>query len=78
MFGDWSGSWGWMWGVCWIFVILFWAVIIFGLAALARPLLASGASANRRGGRRLDILKDRYARSEISRDQYEQMRGDLG
>jgi hypothetical protein len=42
MFGDWSGSWGWMWGVCWIFVILFWAVIIFGLAALAGPLLASG------------------------------------
>ena len=78
MFADWSGDWSWMWGFCWIFVILFWALIIFGLAALVRPLLSTGASANRGRSRPLDILKERYARSEISRDQYEQIRGDLG
>ena len=79
MMGNWGG-WGWGMGFGGIFMILFWALIILGVVALAKWLLSAGDS---RGGFRgpgksaLDILKERYARGEINREQYEQMRRDL-
>jgi len=75
MMGDWGGGWGWGMGFGWIFMILFWALILLGIVTLAKWVLtaASGSS----GKRPLEILKERYARGEITRDQYEQMRRDL-
>jgi len=75
MMGDWGG-WGWGMGFGWIFMVLFWALIILGIVALARWLFVAGGS-GRSGQRPLDILKERYARGEINREQYEQMRRDL-
>jgi len=76
MMGDWGG-WGWGMGFGWIFMILFWALVILGVVALARWILSTGTSAGGAGRPPLDILKERYARGEITRDQYEQMRRDL-
>ena len=76
MMGHMEG-WGWMSGFGWIFMILFWALIVLGVAALAKWLFSTVRSANSADRRPLDILKERYARSEITRDQYEQMRRDL-
>jgi putative membrane protein len=76
MMGDWGG-WGWGMGFGWIFMILFWALVILGIVALARWIFFTGGSAGGAGKRPLDILKERYARGEITRDQYEQMRRDL-
>ncbi len=75
MMGDWGG-WGWGWGMGfgWIFMILFWALVILGIVALAKWVFSAGSSS---GGRALDVLKERYARGEINREQYEQMRRDL-
>ena len=76
MMGD-GGGWGMGFG--WIFMILFWALVILAIVALAKWLFSAsgfggpGASAKAP----LDILKERYARGEISREQYEQMRRDL-
>lgn len=76
MMGDWGSGWGWGMGFGWIFMILFWALVVLGIVALAKWLFAAGGSAGS-GKRPLDILKERYARGEIARDQYEQMRRDL-
>jgi len=79
MMGDWGG-WGWGMGFGWIFMILFWALVILGILALARWLFSGGSSSGSGGGPGrppLDILKERYARGEINREQYEQMRRDL-
>ena len=71
--GDVMGNWGWISAYCGIFMILFWALIILGVAALARPLLSGGTSASRADGRPLDMLRKRYARGEIADDQYHQV-----
>ena len=51
-------------------MVLFWgALIVFGVWAVR--------SFTDRGHSSLDVAKDRYARGDISRDQYEQIRQDL-
>lgn len=74
MMGDWGSGWGWGMGFGWIFMILFWALLILGVAALARWVFPTACSANGRGRRPLEILKERYARGEITGEQYAQMR----
>ena len=66
------GYWGGGMGVGWIFMIVFWGLIILGIVALAKGLLASGS-----GKRPMEILRERYARGEITRAEYEDMRQDL-
>jgi putative membrane protein len=62
-------------------MVLFWAVLIVGAVWLARGLFPNGqhslASATRPEASADDILKQRYARGEISKEQYDQMRRDL-
>jgi putative membrane protein len=71
-----GAGWGWGLGFGWIFMILFWGLIILGIVALAKWLFSSaGSGASGKGT--LEILKERYARGEITREQYEQMRKDL-
>lgn len=71
--GDWGG---WGMGFSWIFMILFWALIVLGIVALAKWLFAgSGSSGSSK--RPLEILQERYARGEITREEYERMRHDL-
>ena len=79
MMGDWGSGWGWGWGMGfgWIFMILFWALIILGIVALAKGLFSAGSPGGSAGKRPLDILKQRYARGELTRDEYEQVRRDL-
>ena len=78
MMGHTAEGWGWMSGFGWIFMILFWALIVLGVVALGKWISSTDDPAAGGGARRsLDILKERYARGEINRDQYEQMRRDL-
>lgn len=74
----WGDGHGWM-GFGWIFMLLFWGLVIVGLIALVRWLLVQGsAGRGAPGNKALDILRERYARGEIERDEYEQKRRDLG
>lgn len=66
-------GWGW-WALGALHMVVFWALIIGGLVALAR--WASGRS--EAGSRPLDILKSRYARGEITRTEFERMKRELG
>lgn len=71
------GGMGW-WGsgMGGIFMILWWGLIIVGLVALVKWLL-SVPQHNRPERDALDILKERYARGEIDREEYEATRRDL-
>lgn len=78
------GMMGWGWGgfsPWWsAMMMLFWLLVIGGVVLLVVWLLHQGApaSAGPIGERRaLEILRERYARGEISREEYEQMRRDL-
>ena len=87
----WGGPWGgWMgpgmmggygFGLG-ILMSLFWVLVIGGVGLLVFRLLGSGPAATTpdgpaTGNRALDILRERYARGEISKEQFDQMRRDI-
>ncbi|HJZ23172.1 MAG TPA: SHOCT domain-containing protein [Candidatus Babeliales bacterium] len=65
-------GWG---GFGWIFMIVFWVLIILGVVALVRYLGRSGQQQEHRTP--LDILKERYARGEINKKEFEEKKKDL-
>ena len=71
-------GWGWGWGMMGmglLFMVLFWALVILGIVALIKGLRGSSGSVTNRS---FDILKERYARGDITREQFEQMKRDIG
>ena len=75
---DWTGGTGWMMGLGWIFMVLVWVLIVVGIIALIRWLgMSSGDRGEAQQKTPLQILKERYARGEIEREEYEQKRRDL-
>jgi len=58
--------------------VIFWLAIIVGVIVLVRWLVvSSGRGGLEAAGDPMDILKRRYARGEINREQFEQMKKDL-
>jgi putative membrane protein len=86
MFGPYNHGWmfdggvGMMFGVVWM--ILFWSIPFLLIVALLKYLFTkprdqAGRDAQPEPRTPLDILKETYARGEISRDEYLQKRDDL-
>lgn len=72
------GTPGWGPGFGIVFMVLFWALIIFGIIAIVKWLAgASGNTGTPPPKSARQILDERYARGEIGRDEYEQKKQDL-
>ena len=75
MMGPGMMGWGVMGGFMGIGMIIFWGLIIWGIVALVRggaPGCGSGQSDSA-----LEVLKRRYARGEISKEEFEEKKRDL-
>ncbi len=68
----WNGGW-WM-ALGWVWMLVFWGSLI-GLAVWGINRLTPRTRAE--GGPPLDIAKARYARGEIDREEFEQLKRDL-
>jgi putative membrane protein len=80
-------EWGWgmhpMWGVwgAWgvammVMRLLFWGVVIVGIVLGIRSLMGQGRQSHQDAA--MDILRERYARGEITREEFGSMKRDLG
>lgn len=66
------------WGGMGFGMILFWGLIVVAIALLLRAFIGGGVAAERRPEKpALDLLKERYARGEIDREEFEQKKRDL-
>ncbi len=67
----WFGNYGTTMGFGWVFMILFWGMIIFITLSLWKK--------NDYGKKETadEILKKRYARGEISKEEFERMKKDI-
>ena len=72
-FGMMDGS-GMMGGGYWILWLIFWILIIIGLVLLIKYLW-EGAKRGEESA--LEILKKKYARGEISKEEFEEKKKDL-
>ena len=61
-----------------ISMLLFWVLVILGIVVLVRWLGRGTSPELPPGKTALDILKERYARGEIEREEFEQKKRDLG
>lgn len=69
-------------GIGMLMMVLFWVLIIGGaiwlIATLARGSTVTPGSTLPATQNALDVLKARYAKGEITKEQFDQMRHDLG
>jgi len=70
-----DGGWMPMMGLGLLLMVLFWVFVIAGVIYMVRWLMGQGIAG--RPDSSLEILKKRYARGEISKQEFEEMRRDL-
>ena len=69
------GFWG-VWGIAMmLFMLLFWGLVIAGVVLGIRWLLGQGRES--RSDTALEILRQRYARGEINKEEFETKKRDL-
>lgn len=74
-FGMMDGN-GMMGGGYWILGLIFWILVIIGLVLLIKYLW-EGSGAKRGEESALEILKKKYARGEISKEEFEEKKKDV-
>lgn len=76
MYGGWMGSFGWI-GM--LVGLVFWVLVLGGLAWLVTWAVrrGSGSGVASTGSSAIEIARQRYARGEITREQYQQILDDI-
>lgn len=64
-------------GFGWLSMLFWWVFIILAIVAIVKWLSNNQNSTKREGDNALDILKERYAKGEVTKEQFEQMKKDL-
>lgn len=70
-------GWGWAWGIG--HMLLWWVLIILGIVVLVRWLgRSTPGSPQAPSETALDILKKRYVRGEIGKEEFDEKKRDIG
>jgi putative membrane protein len=70
-------GWGWGWGMAIVHSVLWWVILVVGIVVLVRLLRREPPAGAPPAETALDILKKRYARGEIGKEEFEQKKRDL-
>jgi putative membrane protein len=76
MMGPWMMGFGWGWFMP-ILMVLFWGLVVWGIMALVRGVSADNVGSSMQADSSLEILKRRYARGEITKEEYKEKKKDL-
>ena len=73
-----EGGYGFMGGFGFFFMILFWGLVIWAIIALVQSVSNSRSQPlGPQSDTALETLRKRYAKGEITKEQFEQMKKDL-
>jgi len=73
-----NGGAGWGLGILgWLLTVLWWVLMVVAVVALVRWLRGSSKGGDMSGGSGLAILKQRYAKGEIDKKEFEEKKRDL-
>ncbi len=64
-------------GFSFFFMMLFWLAVIVAIAVFIKWVLMQNSGGEKNTQTPLDIVKDRYARGEINRKEFEEKKRDL-
>lgn len=73
--GNYGWSWGMGFGFGWLFMVIFLVLVVLCLVFFIRMISDSGKKEERETA--LDILKKRYAKGEISKEEFDRIREDF-
>ncbi len=60
-----------------IFMLLFWILLIAGAVYLVKYIAESGKGKKQKGDRAIEILKERYAKGEVTKEEFEKKKKEL-
>ncbi|OGW57297.1 MAG: hypothetical protein A2Z09_01120 [Nitrospirae bacterium RBG_16_43_8] len=72
----WNYDWGMGAGFGWLLMVIFWILIVLGAVYLIK-FIVGRAKRMEREDSPLDILKKKYAKGEISKEEFEEKKKDI-
>jgi putative membrane protein len=76
--GDYGSGIGFWFGFGWLLMIVFWVLVILGVVYLVKLIAGTGTKKEAtKDEMPLEILKKRYAKGEITKEQFDQMKEDI-
>ena len=73
--GNWDGGWMWLWAV--VMMAVFVVLVVWVVRAIVGPIGTGKTTPRDPADRAREILAERYARGDISTDEYRERSGEL-
>jgi putative membrane protein len=74
MYMDWHG---WGMGGGWLYMVFFWGLVIAAVIAVTIAITRKKDGGGPEGESAMEILKKRYAKGEISKEEYDALKKDI-